>query len=166
MKELLARLHYLLTGIRGDDVDYRGEPWTLGSGDLSALHVVLGWDNMTRDLPNSWYPLLVIEPTSANESQRGGGPQKITTYQVTLTLGVLVPSKLGALFGRRDSVGIADLEELLRERLKSDRKLENGGAPYLRDLQSINLASQVEVRGRNIVKRYFTLTTTWDKITF
>jgi hypothetical protein len=120
---------------------------------------------MRGKIPESWFPLCVLEPVTADETQRGSG-QKLITYQINVTLGVLVPSRLGALFGRDGGTGIVDLEERLRAVLKADRQLRAGGTPYTRDLLTINSRSEVEIAGMIIRKRFSTVALTYDRITF
>ena len=153
MRETIDRVFYVLAGIRLSDIDEDSPEYgvKVESGDLAGVSVIAGIDRSGGPLPGGAWPNVVIEAVSEVEQ---GQLHKVVT--IALSVGVSVPGKFSALFGRKHGVPIVDLVRAVKIALASNKTLSVAGSHWAGNcqIQSVDYGLGSDDNSNKVGKRY------------
>lgn len=158
-RTILDRLHVLMTGkpIPMSDTETNSAlVCTPGIGALDGVWVALGSDRIRKDIPNDYMPLIMIDDGDIQYEENRA------VYEISIKIGVLVPGRLGALFGYEESgkrvFGIIDLADAVIELIEGNEMLmDSDGFPAAQCISGvINLKRDIIPNKNWFVGQQFT----------
>ena len=139
MRELVNRVHFLMTGVLPENIIGQFTDCTLDG--LEDCTVILGWETVENDaskIPHAKYPAIVIDLADGESVTSVDGGEDIGTHERQMRLQIdmvaLAKQKRQSIIG---DDGILSLWELLRSHLNSStfRNLDDGTGMYTDALQ-------------------------------
>ena len=153
MRETIDRVFYTLAGIRLSDLDEDSPEYgvKVESGDLAGVSVIAGIDRSGGALPTGAWPNVVIEAVS--EVEQG---LLFKTVTLALSVGVSVPGRFTALFGRKHGTPIVDLVRAVKIAIASNKTLNVAGSTWAGNgqIQSVDYGLGSDDNSNKVGKRY------------
>ena len=153
MRETIDRVFYALSGVLLSDVDEDSPEYGVKvvSGDLEGVTVIAGIDRSGGALGSGLWPNVVIEAVSEVEQS-----QLFKTVTLALSVGVSVPGRFSALFGRKHGTPIVDLVRSVKIALASNKTLTVDGSTWAGNcqIQSVDYGLGTDDNSNKVGKRY------------
>ena len=153
MRETIDRLFHVLSGVRLSSLEDDSPEYgvKVESGDLAGVTVIAGIDRSGGALPAGSWPNVVIEVVSEVEQS-----QILKTVTLALSVGVSVPGRFSALFGRKHGTPIVDLVRSVKVAIASNKTLTVDGSTWAGNgqIQSVDYGLGTDDNSNKVGKRY------------